>query len=250
MFYGSSNSSLFLNKYPPLTGAAASARGDDSSAKPWLEHWATVTSLLVCAWKHCVSFPFFINSGFLRNLRNVSEVITHSLCLQLWMESEESAIRSCPLCQLTFPTGYPDDALIKHIDSHLENSKIWPFFSFFFAFKELYTLFSSRLKLLIFIEVFLTQQWFDESAWLFFQNFPSPTAVFLFLIYNSARHQQLYSSFLLTTYVGETFLHIFCNRQKLLKLSWREETSWNGPTCALSHTRVLFMSWSCHASQH
>ncbi|XP_034074155.1 LOW QUALITY PROTEIN: TANK-binding kinase 1-binding protein 1-like [Gymnodraco acuticeps] len=42
----------------------------------------------------------------------------------LWMESEESAARSCPLCQLTFPTGYPDDALIKHIDSHLENSKI------------------------------------------------------------------------------------------------------------------------------
>lgn len=41
------------------------------------------------------------------------------------MESEESAVRSCPLCQLTFPTGYPDDALIKHIDSHLENSKIW-----------------------------------------------------------------------------------------------------------------------------
>lgn len=47
------------------------------------------------------------------------------LCLQLWMESEESAVRNCPLCQLTFPTGYPDDALIKHIDSHLENSKIW-----------------------------------------------------------------------------------------------------------------------------
>lgn len=47
------------------------------------------------------------------------------LCLQLWMESEESAVRSCPLCQLAFPTGYPDDALIKHIDSHLENSKIW-----------------------------------------------------------------------------------------------------------------------------
>ncbi|CAG01634.1 unnamed protein product, partial [Tetraodon nigroviridis] len=44
--------------------------------------------------------------------------------INLWMESEESAIRSCPLCQLTFPTGYPDDALIKHIDSHLENSKI------------------------------------------------------------------------------------------------------------------------------
>nr|XP_040046174.1 TANK-binding kinase 1-binding protein 1-like isoform X1 [Gasterosteus aculeatus aculeatus] len=43
--------------------------------------------------------------------------------INLWMESE-SAVRSCPLCQLTFPTGYPDDALIKHIDSHLENSKI------------------------------------------------------------------------------------------------------------------------------
>ncbi|XP_034046641.1 TANK-binding kinase 1-binding protein 1-like isoform X2 [Thalassophryne amazonica] len=44
--------------------------------------------------------------------------------INLWMESEESAARNCPLCQLTFPTGYPDDALIKHIDSHLENSKI------------------------------------------------------------------------------------------------------------------------------
>lgn len=45
-------------------------------------------------------------------------------CLQLWMETEENDARSCPLCQLTFPTGYPDDALIKHIDTHLENSKI------------------------------------------------------------------------------------------------------------------------------
>ncbi|XP_029997388.1 TANK-binding kinase 1-binding protein 1-like isoform X3 [Sphaeramia orbicularis] len=44
--------------------------------------------------------------------------------INLWMESEENTVRSCPLCQLTFPTGYPDDALIKHIDSHLENSKI------------------------------------------------------------------------------------------------------------------------------
>ncbi|XP_049602146.1 TANK-binding kinase 1-binding protein 1 isoform X1 [Syngnathus scovelli] len=44
--------------------------------------------------------------------------------INLWMESDESAVRSCPLCQLTFPIGYPDDALIRHIDSHLENSKI------------------------------------------------------------------------------------------------------------------------------
>ncbi|KTG33462.1 hypothetical protein cypCar_00023562, partial [Cyprinus carpio] len=44
---------------------------------------------------------------------------------QLWMETEEEGdVRSCPLCQLIFPVGYPDDALIKHIDSHLENSKI------------------------------------------------------------------------------------------------------------------------------
>ncbi|GAA6071329.1 TANK-binding kinase 1-binding protein 1, partial [Tachysurus ichikawai] len=43
----------------------------------------------------------------------------------LWIETEEeSDVRSCPLCQLIFPVGYPDDALIKHIDSHLENSKI------------------------------------------------------------------------------------------------------------------------------
>ncbi|XP_070305699.1 TANK-binding kinase 1-binding protein 1 [Salvelinus sp. IW2-2015] len=44
--------------------------------------------------------------------------------INLWMETEEDDARSCPLCQLTFPTGYPDDALIKHIDTHLENSKI------------------------------------------------------------------------------------------------------------------------------
>ncbi|KAL6475314.1 hypothetical protein MHYP_G00163540 [Metynnis hypsauchen] len=45
--------------------------------------------------------------------------------INLWMETEEeSDIRSCPLCQVIFPVGYPDDALIKHIDSHLENSKI------------------------------------------------------------------------------------------------------------------------------
>lgn len=46
------------------------------------------------------------------------------LCPQLLMETVDSEIRSCPLCQLAFPIGYPDDALIKHIDSHLENSKI------------------------------------------------------------------------------------------------------------------------------
>ncbi|KAJ7987582.1 hypothetical protein DPEC_G00327970 [Dallia pectoralis] len=44
--------------------------------------------------------------------------------INLWMETEDSEMRSCPLCQLIFPIGYPDDALIKHIDSHLENSKI------------------------------------------------------------------------------------------------------------------------------
>lgn len=53
------------------------------------------------------------------------ERLMRCLCvLQLWMETEESDMRSCPLCQLIFPVGYPDDALIKHIDSHLENSKI------------------------------------------------------------------------------------------------------------------------------
>nr|XP_023409160.1 TANK-binding kinase 1-binding protein 1 [Loxodonta africana] len=44
--------------------------------------------------------------------------------INLLMETVGSDIRSCPLCQLGFPVGYPDDALIKHIDSHLENSKI------------------------------------------------------------------------------------------------------------------------------
>ncbi|XP_028931902.1 TANK-binding kinase 1-binding protein 1 isoform X2 [Ornithorhynchus anatinus] len=44
--------------------------------------------------------------------------------INLLMETVGSDVRSCPLCQLGFPVGYPDDALIKHIDSHLENSKI------------------------------------------------------------------------------------------------------------------------------
>ncbi|MBN3276084.1 TBKB1 protein, partial [Polyodon spathula] len=29
--------------------------------------------------------------------------------INLWMETEDCDIRSCPLCQLTFPIGYPDD---------------------------------------------------------------------------------------------------------------------------------------------
>ncbi|XP_063314911.1 TANK-binding kinase 1-binding protein 1 [Pelobates fuscus] len=44
--------------------------------------------------------------------------------INLLMETMDSEVRSCPLCQLAFPVGYPDDVLIKHIDSHLENSKI------------------------------------------------------------------------------------------------------------------------------
>ncbi|XP_043530808.1 TANK-binding kinase 1-binding protein 1 isoform X2 [Chiloscyllium plagiosum] len=44
--------------------------------------------------------------------------------INLWMETGDSDIRSCPLCHLAFPLNYPDDALIKHIDTHLENSKI------------------------------------------------------------------------------------------------------------------------------
>ncbi|XP_030631746.1 TANK-binding kinase 1-binding protein 1 [Chanos chanos] len=46
--------------------------------------------------------------------------------INFWMdtEEEETDLRSCPLCHRLFPSGYPDDALIKHIDSHLENSKI------------------------------------------------------------------------------------------------------------------------------
>ncbi|XP_077315851.1 TANK-binding kinase 1-binding protein 1 [Lithobates pipiens] len=44
--------------------------------------------------------------------------------INLLMETVDSEVRSCPLCQLAFPVGYPDDVLIKHIDSHLENSKI------------------------------------------------------------------------------------------------------------------------------
>ncbi|XP_026801805.3 TANK-binding kinase 1-binding protein 1 [Pangasianodon hypophthalmus] len=44
--------------------------------------------------------------------------------IKLWMDEEESDSRSCPLCQLSFPTGFPDHALITHIDTHLENSKI------------------------------------------------------------------------------------------------------------------------------
>ncbi|XP_064380729.1 TANK-binding kinase 1-binding protein 1 [Dromaius novaehollandiae] len=44
--------------------------------------------------------------------------------INLLLEAAESEARSCPLCQLAFPVGYPDAALVKHIDSHLENSKI------------------------------------------------------------------------------------------------------------------------------
>lgn len=56
--------------------------------------------------------------------RSFPVIYSDVVLLQLWMETEESDMRSCPLCQLIFPVGYPDDALIKHIDSHLENSKI------------------------------------------------------------------------------------------------------------------------------
>lgn len=56
--------------------------------------------------------------------RSFCVIYSDVVLLQLWMETEESDMRSCPLCQLIFPVGYPDDALIKHIDSHLENSKI------------------------------------------------------------------------------------------------------------------------------
>lgn len=103
------------------------------------------------------------------------------------MESEESAIRSCPLCQLTFPTGYPDDALIKHIDSHLENSKIWPFFfSFFFLKKTLYTLFSTwhshQADFIPFCWVFFSN---PAVVWwvcmIILKNFPGPTTGFLIL---------------------------------------------------------------------
>lgn len=48
----------------------------------------------------------------------------HPVPPQLLLETVDSEVRSCPLCQLAFPIGYPDDALVKHIDSHLENSKI------------------------------------------------------------------------------------------------------------------------------
>lgn len=48
----------------------------------------------------------------------------HQSYSELLMETVDSDIQSCSLCQVAFPTGYPDDALIKHIDSYLENSKI------------------------------------------------------------------------------------------------------------------------------
>lgn len=54
----------------------------------------------------------------------LSFIILFFVSLQLLMETVDSEVRSCPLCQLAFPVGYPDDVLIKHIDSHLENSKI------------------------------------------------------------------------------------------------------------------------------
>lgn len=122
--------------------------------------------------------------------------------------------------------------------------------SFFFFFKELYTLFSTRLKWFIFSEVFLTQQWFDESAWLFFKELSQSDCSLL--VSNQQQCCVLTAPFQYYPHniCGRDIFAYFCKIQKLLKLSWREETSWNGPTCARSHTRVFFMSWSCHASPH
>ncbi|XP_043911205.1 TANK-binding kinase 1-binding protein 1 [Protopterus annectens] len=71
----------------------------------------------------CASFPI-PESPANRSSAACSEHAQSWPSINLWMETEGSDIRSCPLCHLTFPVGYPDDALIKHIDSHLENSKI------------------------------------------------------------------------------------------------------------------------------
>nr|XP_014429598.1 TANK-binding kinase 1-binding protein 1 [Pelodiscus sinensis] len=65
-----------------------------------------------------------LQSQILRTLLQEQALNGASAPPQLLMETVDSDIRSCPLCQLAFPIGYPDDALIKHIDSHLENSKI------------------------------------------------------------------------------------------------------------------------------
>lgn len=123
------------------------------------------------------------------------------------MESEESAIRSCPLCQLTFPTGYPDDALIKHIDSHLENSKIWPFFFLF------------KIPLHFVFHLTFTPGWLYSFSLSFFQPSSGLMSLHDYLKELSwSNHRllvcchlqqcstsQLYSSLLLTSW-GETFL--------------------------------------------
>ncbi|XP_060059604.1 TANK-binding kinase 1-binding protein 1 isoform X1 [Erinaceus europaeus] len=90
------------------------------------EEWAVAASppsseagTIRCA-SFCAGFP----------IPEAPAAYTHAEHAQSWpsinllMETVGSDIRSCPLCQLGFPVGYPDDALIKHIDSHLENSKI------------------------------------------------------------------------------------------------------------------------------
>ncbi|XP_029782878.1 TANK-binding kinase 1-binding protein 1 [Suricata suricatta] len=92
------------------------------------EEWAVPTSppspeagTIRCA-SFCAGFPIPESPA--------ATAYTHAEHAQSWpsinllMETVGSDIRSCPLCQLGFPVGYPDDALIKHIDSHLENSKI------------------------------------------------------------------------------------------------------------------------------
>lgn len=180
-----------------------------------------------------------LNLGFVTNLIKV----TNFLCLQLWMESEESAIRSCPLCQLTFPTGYPDDALIKHIDSHLENSKIWPFFKKKQKKpkqnkKKNFTL--TKLKLFIFYWSFSNQAVVWWVCMIIFKE--------LYLSHRSflvSNLQQCSSS----TALFQFSSHNTCVRDVFAYFGDRDEMEWTH-MCSVTHTRVIFMSCSCHASQH
>ncbi|XP_021565018.1 TANK-binding kinase 1-binding protein 1 [Carlito syrichta] len=91
-----------------------SVAGMSSEAGPWIGHWRL----------NVVTEPLPMRNSQESSDKAAFESCSVGVVLPLLMETVGSDIRSCPLCQLGFPVGYPDDALIKHIDSHLENSKI------------------------------------------------------------------------------------------------------------------------------
>lgn len=122
--------------------------------------------------------------------------------------------------------------------------------TFLFSFLNTFTLsfppdIHTRLTLFISVEFLPTQQWFDESAWLFERPLLVQPQASCLLSPTTVLH--ITALFQFASHVlGRD---VFGNRQELVKLRWREDISWNGPTCSLSDAGVLFMSWSCHASR-